>query len=393
MVHRGAFATIICLVSTVASAATINVTKTTDDTPNGCDTDCSLREAVIAANATVEHDTIVVPAGTYVLSLIGTDEDAAATGDLDLIEDVSIIGNPTGGTIIDGNLSDRLVHLNGATVELIDLVLTRGNTTGDWYGAGGVLVESGTLTMTRSVLSNCTCDAHGGGLFSLGSVTIDRSAIIGNTGFRGGGIYHAGFDLTLINSTVSGNTATDQGSGGVSTDGLALSASIESSTITDNLGPESDAAGFLSEVWVRNTIFDGNCFISPGMGMVHSEGGNLETTADTCGLDHAGDLVAVSSGELNLGPLQDNGGVTPTHALLGGSVAIDSANDALCPVSDQRDWIRWDGSCDIGAFEVDAIGSLLFADGFESGNTDAWSAAVPVSRGRGLHRPAHRMIR
>lgn len=381
MVH----AAVICLISTVASAATLSVTKTSDDPVDGCDADCSLREAVIAANATVEHDTIVVPAGTYVLSLVGIDEDAAATGDLDLNQDVSIIGDPTGGTIIDGNLSDRLVHLNGATVDLTDLVLTRGSTTGDWYGAGGILVESGSLTMTGSVLSDCSCDAHGGGIFSLGTVTVDRSAIIGNIGFRGGGIYHAGIDLTIVNSTVTGNTATDQGSGGVSTDGLAMAASIESSTITNNVGAQSDAVSFLCEVWVANTIFDGSCFISPGMGMVHSDGGNLESPADTCGLDHPTDQVDVTTGSLNLGPLQGNGGVTPTHALLSGSVAIDSANDPLCPTTDQRDWLRWDGSCDIGAFEVDAIGSLLFANGFESGDTNAWSVTVPAMRS-GLQR-------
>jgi CSLREA domain-containing protein len=377
---RVTLAAVFCLVSIMASGETLTVTKTSDDPVNGCDSDCSLREAVIAANATVEHDTILVPAGTYVLSLVGADEDAAATGDLDLIEDVSIVGNPTGGTVIDGNLSDRLVHLNGATVELADLVLIRGSTTGDWYGAGGILVESGALTMTRSVLSDCSCDAHGGGIFSLGTVNIDQSAIVGNTGFRGGGIYHAGIDLTIVNSTVTGNTATDQGSGGISTDGLALAASIESSTITNNVGVHSDAVSFLSEVSVTNTIFDGSCAISPGMGVVNSAGGNLESPANTCGLAHPSDLVGATAGELNLGPLQGNGGLTPTHALHVGSVAIDSGTDPLCPATDQRDWLRWDGSCDIGAFEVNAIGSLLFANGFESGGTGAWSATIPMLR-------------
>ena len=392
MMKRVMLATIVCLASTVAAAATLNVTKVSDDPVNGCDSDCSLREAVIAANATVEHDTIVVPAGTYVLSLVGIDEDAAATGDLDLNQDVSIIGNPTGGTIIDGNLTDRLVHLSGATVELFDLVLTRGSTTGDWYGAGGILVESGSLTMTRSVLSDCTCDAHGGGIFSLGTVTIDRSAIIGNTGYQGGGIYHAGTDLILVNSTISGNTATDQGSGGISSDGLAFTANIDSSTITNNVGPQSDAVSFLCEVWVANTIFDGSCFISPGMGMVHSEGGNLESPADTCGLDHPTDQIGITAGSLVLGPLQSNGGVTPTHALLIGSAAIDSGNDPLCPTTDQRDWLRWDGSCDIGAFEVNALGSLLFANGFESGGTGAWSLTVPMMTRLSFQRPSDRKV-
>ena len=371
--------TAICLVVGSASAATFVVTKSTDDPVDGCDADCSLREAVIAANLTVEHDTILVPAGTYVLSLVGAGEDAAATGDLDLNEDVTIIGNAAGGTVIDGNLSDRLVHLNGATVELVDLVLTRGNTIGDFYGAGGILVESGTITMTRCVLSDCSCDAHGGGIFSLGTVIVDRSAVIGNTGFQGGGIYHAGADLVLLNSTVSGNSATANFSGGVSTDGLATGATINNSTITGNTGPESDAAVFRCPVHVANTIFDGSCVVIAGMGTVLSDGGNLESPADTCGLDHATDMTGVTAGDLALGPLLDNGGLTPTHALDIASVAVNSANNALCPATDQRDWQRVDGSCDIGAFEVGAVEPALFADGFESGTTGGWSSTVPQS--------------
>jgi len=368
--------TAICfLAAAAASAATLNVTKTTDDPVNGCDADCSLREAVIAANLTVEHDTIVIPAGTYMLSLVGAGEDASLTGDLDFNENVTLVGDPAGGTIIDGILSDRLVHLTAGTVELVDLVLTRGSTVGDFFGAGGILVEYGTLTMTRCVLSDCTCDAYGGGIFSMGTVTIDRSAVIDNTGSSGGGVYHAGYNLTLINSTVSGNTATTQFSGGVSIDGLAYLTSIESSTFSDNTGPESSAVSFRSIASISNSIFDGDCVFIAGMGSLQSEGGNLESPGDTCHLIHATDQVGVSPAELNLGPLQVNGGTTQTHALLGGSFAIDSGVQTFCPATDQRGWLRWDGSCDIGAYEVGATESLIFSDGFEDGTLNAWSLA------------------
>src|SRR5690348_16785670 len=65
-----------------ASAETFTVTKTGDTADGKCDADCSLREAVIAANATEAPDTIVVPSGTYQLSIKGAEEDEAATGDL-----------------------------------------------------------------------------------------------------------------------------------------------------------------------------------------------------------------------------------------------------------------------------------------------------------------------
>lgn len=361
------------LAAVSAFGATFNVTKTTDDPIDGCDSDCSLREAVIAANSTTEHDTIIIPAGTYELSLTGAGENGALTGDLDFDENVTLIGDPSGGTIIDGLLSDRLVHVKAGAVELVDLVLTRGQTIGDFYGAGGILVESGSLTMTRCVLSDCVCDAHGGGIFSLGTVHLDRTAIIGNTGSNGGGVYHAGDNLTLTNSTVSGNTATNNDSGGVSIDGLALLTSFESSTLSGNSGPESGAVSFRSIASASNTIFEGDCFFVPGMGSLQSDGGNLESPGDTCELIHASDQVLVSAAELNLGMLQNNGGTTPTHALLGGSVAIDTGSNASCPVSDQRDWTRWDGSCDIGAYEAGALEPELFSDGFEDGTTNAWS--------------------
>jgi len=379
--HRWVLTTALCVIAGMSGATTITVTKTTDDPVDGCDGDCSLREAVIAANLTVEADTIVVPAGTYVLSLFGPGEDAAATGDLDLLHDVDIVGDSMGGTVIDGDLGDRVFHLMGASVGLFDLTMTRGSTAGDFYGAGGVLVESGTLSMTRCQISDCVCDHYGGAIFSLGTVTLDRSAIVGNTCARAGGILHAGSDLVLENTTVSGNTATDGSSGGIDIDGLAMGATIRSSTISGNTGFESDSMTVRSTVWISNTIFDRGCTVVPGMGFVNSQGGNLESPGNTCGLVHVSDTVGVAASDLGLGPLQNNGGSTSTHALSSGSVAIDSGNDALCPPTDQRDWQRIDQNCDIGSFEVGAAGTLIFADGFESGGTTAWSNPTSNERG------------
>ena len=68
-----------------------------------------------------------------------------------------------------------------------------------------------------------------------------------------------------------------------------------------------------------------------------ADGGNLESPADTCRLIHPTDQFGVSPAALNLGPIQDNGGATLTHALLAGSVAVDAGNGAQCPAADQRD--------------------------------------------------------
>src|SRR5262249_45281780 len=60
-----------------------------------------------------------------------------------------------------------------------------------------------------------------------------------------------------------------------------------------------------------------------------------------------------------LGPLQDNGGPTPTMALLPGSPAIDAGDNTNAPATDQRGYLRVvNGTIDIGAFEVQAPMSL-----------------------------------
>ena len=75
-----------------AHGATFAVTKTADTNDGTCDSDCSLREAIVAANAAADADTINVPAGAYTLTIAGMLEDAGATGDLDITESVTITG-------------------------------------------------------------------------------------------------------------------------------------------------------------------------------------------------------------------------------------------------------------------------------------------------------------
>ena len=72
---------------------------------------CSLRAAVQEANALVGADIIVLPAGTYPLTLSGPGEDAAATGDLDISEDLTIDGAGAAVTIVDGRAEDRVFDI------------------------------------------------------------------------------------------------------------------------------------------------------------------------------------------------------------------------------------------------------------------------------------------
>ena len=114
-------------------AANIAVDVTNDEL-NG-DADCSLREAIQAANtdsavsgcaAGSGADTITVPAGTYRLRRVGAGEDGNATGDLDVLQDVTILGAGGFLTVIDGNATDRVLHVLAGTVVVEDVVFQNG---------------------------------------------------------------------------------------------------------------------------------------------------------------------------------------------------------------------------------------------------------------------------
>src|SRR5881397_1355825 len=106
--------------------AIYNVT-TTADVVNPNDGLLSLREAVLAANASVGvADTINLPAATYALTLTGAAEEGAATGDLDVWDDVTIQRSGIGSAIVDGNLSDRVFDIQAGRVSLVNLTIRNG---------------------------------------------------------------------------------------------------------------------------------------------------------------------------------------------------------------------------------------------------------------------------
>src|SRR5262245_57324024 len=78
---------------------------------------CTLRAVIQVSNAPAGLDTITIPAGTYILTLTGPDEDLAGTGDLDITDAVTITGAGASAVIIDGNNSDRVffIYPNGTT--------------------------------------------------------------------------------------------------------------------------------------------------------------------------------------------------------------------------------------------------------------------------------------
>ena len=374
-----------------SAATTFTVTRTDDPAPNGCQpSDCSLREAVIAANAGSGGDTIVVPAGHFRLSIPGLGEQDAATGDLDLTKSVTITGAGARATVIDAMRSDRVFEvLGGTTVLISDVTITGGVTTDN--GAG---IESvGTLTLVRDTLvgNDASGVADGGAVDSSGpSLTITQSTLAGNEAYDGGAVNY-GHMLTVTNSTITGNAAGGPGSNG---DGGGIEGSsgstalIASSTITGNeaFNGLGSGAGIDSPgVTVRSSIVADNRSYETDLSAAYSDncastatsqGHNLSNDS-TCGLTGTADHRGVP---VPLGPLADNGGPTDTQAPAPGTIAVDGG--AGCPAEDQRGVSRPRGSaCDVGAYEVaPPLASTAAASGITFGGATLNGTVDPSAR-------------
>jgi CSLREA domain-containing protein len=354
--------------------------------------ECTLRAAVQESNALAGPDAVALPAGTYTLAIGGTNEDLAATGDLDLRDHVAIgaIAGPA-ATIVDGALLDRALHLHGpSTARIWGLTIRNGRVIesmgGGLYNAGGALsltdvrltgnaagggsvggalAADGPVTLRDSTVSGNTASHGGGGIWvggATGELTLETSTVSNNqTSFDGGGGLHfLGRPGTIVNSTITGNQSIDGAGGGVFQYG-AGTLSLVHTTVAFNTGRES-GGGLWSQgpVTFSNTVLagneatanpspDDNCAVAPGA--VTATGRNLED-ADSCHLRPGIDVIGVDP---RLEPLGDNGGSTLTHALRFDSPAIDA--DPCLPTvpTDQRGAARPAGAdCDIGALEAPA---------------------------------------
>ena len=200
-------------------------------------------------------------------------------------------------------------------------------------------------------------DNIGGGIGnSLDShLKLTNSTVSGNTG---DGINNFGGTLNITNSTISNNTFSS--GGGISNFSNGVVA-LTNTTIASNtfniLG--GGINNFSGTVTLKNTIVANNS-TDDCRGNITSIGHNLDRD-NTCNLTAIGDLADSNP---RLGPLQNNGSDTKTHALLAGSPAIDAADNVTCPSFDQRGSKRpVDGDidgmviCDIGSIEM---GSTIY---------------------------------
>ncbi|MCP5184674.1 MAG: DUF4347 domain-containing protein, partial [Pseudomonadales bacterium] len=347
----------------------------------GVDGKISLREAIIATNNTAGADGIFLAAGNYTLTRAGTGENAASTGDLDVLQSLTIVGTDPGSVTIDGNSLDRVFDVrNASTVLSLGGITVTGGSTGQ-DGAGLFINTATTLVADRVKITNNDSGAAGGGLASSGTLWMVDSRVTGNSASEGGGLENVGtafiqgslFDhntgdtaagiqskdgtssLTLINSTISANVSTSEGGGLY----LANSATLQHVTIADNSAATGGGlfrqGGSVS--LADSIVADNSASSGPDVsGSISSGGHNI--IGDTSGSSGWTGSDLQNTDPL-LAPLANYGGPTFTHALLALSPAVDAATTSVLGI-DQRGEARVAGAADIGAFEGTVVPDLTW---------------------------------
>jgi hypothetical protein len=147
-----------------ASALDIQVDLLGDPPPNGCTPGhCSLREAVSLANSLAGPDRILLPATPGLplqLSLAGSNEDANANGDLDVLDDLEIVGAGREATVLVQTVGERVLHT--------------------------LMARTQRLTLRALTVQGGSSDL-GGGLQSTSLLLIEDVAFVGNSSSFAGG--------------------------------------------------------------------------------------------------------------------------------------------------------------------------------------------------------------
>nr|AGC72414.1 polymorphic outer membrane protein [uncultured bacterium A1Q1_fos_2037] len=247
---------------------------------------------------------------------------------------------------------------------------------------GAIAIQDSALEIYRSTLSGNRASGSGGALFALSTTTATM-----------------GLSIRIADTTITQNSAEENEDGAGDGGGIHLrragTAAVVVELANSLVGGNIDGGPEISpDVFVN--VATGVSLLSGGFNLIGSNAGS-EALFPAGTPNGVGDFVGSVGAPLPsmLAPLADNGGGLPTHLPIADSTSwvVDQGKCSFAP-SDQRGFVdglsgqravdrpevanRPGGDyCDIGAVETGAVEpeSLVFADGFEGGDLEAWSSS------------------
>ena len=403
----------------VAPAAIFQVNLTVqdhvDDDPGDgvCDIPtggfCTLRAAIMEANALPGPDIIILPGNaTIQLTRTGTNENASATGDLDITESVSIgtfVEDTEDYPTVQANFNDDRVFdvrtNNNELVQFLRFKVTNGSSNSNggainigpgeqvevdrvWFEdnnavSGGAIYVSATsiLDVNDSVFVGNAAASQGGALTTFGKTSIDKSTIFDNLNFNDGfqealyaGYTNLGEDgLTVRNSTLFNNSETGVFS-------IAADVSLRNTTIVGHNrghGVFVNSGSVVPRLRIQNTIFDQND-VACSHGIIDTSYNNWNISSDVSCLDGGSTNLTEDPQISSLKVDNENWHRYYRPGFY--SVVVDNAHPTApgpglgCDAEDQRGVIRpqdgdHDGSgrCDRGAIEL--LEDIIFYDDYD----------------------------
>ncbi len=391
-------------------------------------TPCATINGVLAKPGLVAGDTIKVASGTYTgtgSEVVLLDKDVTLSGGWD-----GTFFTQDGYSIMDGENTRRGIRVSGGVSASMEYFVVQNGYVGSGAGGAGILNDGGILDLSYCTISGNTTAGGGGGIrsYSGSTTTLNHCLISGNTAASSGGISNSGVRMTIIDSTISGNTATDGGGGGIGNGSILTlvnstisgnqcigipannpggggissgggTLTLNNSTVSGNTTSSWRGGGIFnggSSVYLNNSTISNNSAYQVG-GIFNNSGSvtsavvtiqnsivagntadefpdcyrlseslgyNLIGNSSECSLTPvSGDLLDVNP---VLGPLQDNGGSTYTHALLLTSPAINAGNPSGCidhqgiPLTTDQRGLPRAQRCDIGSFELQGNYTQVF---------------------------------
>ena len=415
-----------------------NAKDCSDMDPN---TICSLREAVLYADANGVTDTIHLPEGTYPLTIQGNNQDASA-GDLDIVnEDLTIQKEGPGTVYIDGtNLGDRVFNVTSVNFTVKGISVIGNKLSGDLHW--GCIQFLGDNTHTLSVedvsIFNCESNGAGGAIFassngmqrtnlSLKNVSLSANECLGSGGaisssnvnitldsvsfykniaaVNGGAVFSSIGTINILNTTFAQNEASEGAAIYLRSNngnGNDVSANIGFTTIAENKATGANNTGGLfvdkagnqpATANVKASIIYGNYFVNPGSanncsvlngGVIASDGFNVFEDAMDCagGMnDQQGDPKLSFEDPFTLGyysiASQANGGIAE-GAVPNANCTFNNVNLTVDQMGNPRP-IGTD--CDSGAFELALCGdgNVTIGEECDDGNNDNTDACVNLN--------------